>query len=69
MYVQYVKLTAPKARYPLLMWHGGGLTGVTFETKPDDSPAGKASFSKQVTTPLCLTRSNAARELARFPEI
>ena len=35
MYVQYFKLAAPKFRYPLLMWHGGGLTGVTWETKPD----------------------------------
>jgi hypothetical protein len=35
MYVQYIKLTKPKARYPLLLWHGGGLTGVTWETKPD----------------------------------
>ena len=24
IYVQYVKLAAPKARYPLLLWHGGG---------------------------------------------
>ena len=27
MYVQYVKLQSPRARYPLLLWHGGGLTG------------------------------------------
>jgi len=33
--VQYFKLAAPKFRYPLLMWHGGGLTGVTYETTPD----------------------------------
>ena len=32
MYVQYIKLAQPKAKFPLLMWHGGGLTGVTFET-------------------------------------
>ncbi len=35
MYVQYVKLSQPKAKVPLLLWHGGGLTGVTWETKPD----------------------------------
>ena len=29
MYVQYFKLASPKFRYPLLMWHGGGLTAVT----------------------------------------
>ena len=25
MYVSYTKLAQPKARYPLLLWHGGGL--------------------------------------------
>jgi hypothetical protein len=29
MYVQYVKLAQPKAKVPILLWHGGGLTGVT----------------------------------------
>src|SRR5258706_1609856 len=38
MYVQYVKLAQPKAKYPLLLWHGGGLTGVTWEAKPDGKP-------------------------------
>lgn len=44
MYVQYVKLVAPTARYPLLMWHGGGLTGVTWETKPDGGPGWQSFF-------------------------
>ena len=35
MYVRYTRLAAPRARYPMLMWHGGGLTGVTWESKPD----------------------------------
>ena len=34
MYAQYVKLAHPKARYPLLLVHGGGLTGVEKETLP-----------------------------------
>ncbi len=38
MYVQYYKQAAPKAKYPLLLWHGGGLTGVSWETKPDGRP-------------------------------
>src|SRR5687768_18376977 len=33
MYVQYVKLAQPRARVPILLWHGGGLSGVTWETK------------------------------------
>ncbi len=38
MYVQYVRLESPRARYPLLLVHGGGLCGVTYETKPDGLP-------------------------------
>src|SRR5216117_2069948 len=44
MYVQYVKLAQPKAKVPILLWHGGGLTGVTWETKPDDRPGWQQFF-------------------------
>src|SRR5882757_11016449 len=32
MYVQYFLPQNPRGRLPLLLWHGGGLTGVTYET-------------------------------------
>ena len=35
MYTQYVLPKNRKGKYPLLMWHGGGLTGVTYESTPD----------------------------------
>ena len=35
MYVQYFLPKDKKGKYPLLMWHGGGLTGVTYESTPD----------------------------------
>jgi hypothetical protein len=35
MYVQYFLPANERGTYPLLMWHGGGLTGVTYETTPD----------------------------------
>jgi pimeloyl-ACP methyl ester carboxylesterase len=35
MYVQYFLPKERKGKMPLLMWHGGGLTGVTYETTPD----------------------------------
>ena len=38
MYVQYFLQQKAKGKLPLLMWHGGGLTGVTYETKPDGQP-------------------------------
>ena len=35
MYVQYFLPQNKKGKLPLLMWHGGGLTGVTYESTPD----------------------------------
>jgi len=35
MYVQYFIPQDQRGAVPLLMWHGGGLTGVTYETTPD----------------------------------
>src|SRR5690242_10697426 len=35
MYLQYFLPKNKKGNSPLLMWHGGGLTGVTYESTPD----------------------------------
>jgi pimeloyl-ACP methyl ester carboxylesterase len=35
MYVQYFLPLHRRGTVPLLMWHGGGLTGATYETTPD----------------------------------
>ena len=35
MYVQYFIPQQKRGTLPLLMWHGGGLSGVTYETTPD----------------------------------
>jgi pimeloyl-ACP methyl ester carboxylesterase len=44
MYVQFVRLAEPRAKYPLLMWHGGGMTGVTWEDTPDGRPGWQSWF-------------------------
>lgn len=44
MYVQYINLTSPRAQYPLMMWHGGGMTGVTWEDTPDGRPGWQMAF-------------------------
>jgi hypothetical protein len=44
MYVQYVRLAKPSAAAPLLMWHGGGMTGVNWETTPDGRPGWQMFF-------------------------
>ena len=35
MYAQYVRLAEPRGHVPVLMWHGGGMSGVNWETTPD----------------------------------
>lgn len=35
MYVQAFRLASPRSPIPVLLWHGGGMTGVTWETTPD----------------------------------
>ena len=47
MYVQYVRQENPKAKYPLLLWHGGGLSGTCFETTPDGRPGWQMFFLNQ----------------------
>jgi pimeloyl-ACP methyl ester carboxylesterase len=70
MYVQFIKLAKPKAKFPLLMWHGGGLTGVTFETKPDGGAGWQMAFlnaGHDVYVSDATERGRAS--WARYPEI
>jgi pimeloyl-ACP methyl ester carboxylesterase len=47
MYVQYFLPKDRKGRLPLLLWHGGGLTGVTYETKPDGTEGWLSYFVRK----------------------
>ena len=70
MYVQYVKLANPKGKVPLLLWHGGGLSGVTWETKPDGKPGWQQFFLNagyDVYVSDAVERGRAS--WARYPEI
>jgi pimeloyl-ACP methyl ester carboxylesterase len=70
LYARYTKLVAPKAKFPLLMWHGGGLAGVTFETKPDGGAGWESFFlnaGHDVYVSDAVERGRAS--WARFPEI
>jgi pimeloyl-ACP methyl ester carboxylesterase len=44
MYVQYVKLAHPRSAHPLMLWHGGGMSGVNWETTPDGRPGWQMFF-------------------------
>jgi pimeloyl-ACP methyl ester carboxylesterase len=70
MYVQYMVPANQASKYPLLMWHGGGLTGVTWETKPDGKPGWMNYFFKAghpVYVSDAVERGRAS--WARYPEI
>jgi len=70
MYVQYIIPADQKSRYPLLMWHGGGLTGATWETKPDGNPGWVQYFLKAghaVYVSDAVERGRAS--WARYPEV
>jgi pimeloyl-ACP methyl ester carboxylesterase len=70
MYVRYTRLERPKAKYPLLLWHGGGLSGATFETTPDGRPGWESFFlaaGHHVYVSDAVERGRAS--WARYPEI
>ena len=72
MYVQFVKLHDPyrRAAHPMLMIHGGGLTGVTWETKPDGKPGWQMAFLRaghDVFVADAVERGRAS--WSRFPEV
>lgn len=47
MYVQYFLPQPLQHPHPLLMWHGGGLTGACWETTPDGRPGFREIFLRQ----------------------
>jgi len=47
MYAQYMVPAPLRGAAPMLMWHGGGLTGVTWESTPDGRPGWQAYFLRR----------------------
>ena len=62
MYVQYTELAEPVCPYPILMWHGGGLTGVTWETAavPHQNGVGAHGLGQLGVLDVHLERCRAA---------
>jgi pimeloyl-ACP methyl ester carboxylesterase len=70
MYVSYVKLAHPKAPYPLLLWHGGGLAGSCWESTPDGREGWQPFFLRaghDVYVSDAVERGRAS--WSRYPEI
>ncbi len=70
VYVHFVLLARPTARYPLLLWPGGSLTGVTYETTPDGRDGWQMDFLRAGHSVYSTDASQGGRaSWARFPEI
>lgn len=70
LYVQHFQLAAPRGRVPLLLWHGGGLTGVTWEDTPDGHPGWHAFFMcRGWDTYFSDAVERGRASWARYPEI
>ena len=72
MYAHYTLVSdhAKRGAYPLIMIHGGGLSGVTWETKPDGKPGWQMFFLRSgydVYVVDAVERGRAS--WARYPEI
>lgn len=70
MYVQAYLQASPTRRFPLLLWHGGGMTGANWETTPDSRPGWLAFFLRagfDVYVSDAVERGRAG--WARWPEI
>lgn len=47
LYAQHFMLETPRSSLPVLFWHGGAMTGVTWETTPDGRPGWAQSFLRR----------------------
>ena len=61
MYVQYLIPVHEKYRYPVIMVHGGGHTGKTYETTPDGREGWYTSFARRGFSPYVVDDPNRGR--------
>lgn len=47
LYAQHFELARPVHQTPILFWHGGGMTGVTWEETPDGRPGWHDGFMRR----------------------
>lgn len=70
LYVQGFLLETPKAPCPLQLWHGGGLTGVCWETTPDGRSGWLNYFLRHGHDTLVIDASERGRaSWAPYPTI
>lgn len=70
LYAQHFSLAAPRHDLPVLFWHGGAMSGVTWETTPDGRPGWSTEFLRagyDVVVSDAVERGRAS--WAPYPEI
>lgn len=69
-YVQFVLQEAPRFEAPLMFWHGGAMTGVTWETTPDGRPGWQSFFMKAgFDTYVCDSVERGRASWSPYPQI
>ena len=70
MYAQYVRLAEPRGRLPVLMWHGGGMSGVNWETTPDGRDGWQMLFLRAgLDVFVCDAVERARASWATYPQV
>jgi hypothetical protein len=70
MYIQFVRLVRPRATLPLVLMHGGHVTGACWETTPDGRPGWQSKFLEAgFDVMVCDTVERGRAGWSRFPEI
>ena len=70
MYVQEYRLAQPRHPDPVLLWHGGGMTGCTWETTPDGRSGWLWRFLEAGYDVLVSDAAERGRSSwARFPQV
>jgi pimeloyl-ACP methyl ester carboxylesterase len=69
MYVQFQIPKNKKYRYPLIMVHGGGHTGKTYETTPDGREGWFTSFTRRGFAPYVVDDPNRGRACCEGTQI
>lgn len=69
-YVQYVRQVAARFDAPVMFWHGGAMTGVTWETTPDGRPGWQMRFLQAgFDTYVCDAVERGRSGWSPYPEI
>lgn len=69
-YIQYVRHSTPLFDEPVMFWHGGAMTGATWETTPDGRPGWQMFFLRAgFDTYVCDAVERGRSGWSPYPEI